>query len=265
MLGSAPGATIGGEPAGREPPPRPLPPTAPSALGQNPGPAPSALAGDFGRRQRREGKALTRASRSRVRTSLPRSNTPALRVTSLSRPRSPGLHTGLSSHLGRQRVARSSASAAEPGTEPSASGVTFSPHRRPASPAPAAPPLAQNPEPAHVSRNTLGMTHSHQGTRYHPSVCSSQLLPQLRRPLPPSPHRESRPAVGGSLVTKTDQLRCTLRSFTPLLQHQTPGTQGQHRLHTCRSPGASVNSALCLSPLHPQDTSTPATLPIPVV
>lgn len=40
----------------------------------------------------------------------------------------------------------------------------------------------------------------------------------------PSPHRESRPAAGGPLVTKSDQLRCTLRSVTPLLRHQAPGT-----------------------------------------
>lgn len=74
MLGSAPGAAIGGEPAGREPPPRPLPPTAPSALGQNPGPAPRALAGDFGKApaEGREGFNPCRVG-SRVAKSLPRS------------------------------------------------------------------------------------------------------------------------------------------------------------------------------------------------
>lgn len=119
--------------------------------------------------------------------SVPRSNvlatvhTPALRVTSLSRPRSPGLHTGLSSHLGRQRVARSSASAAEPGPEPSASGVTFSPHHRPACPRCPSP----SPEPRTGTCFQKHLGHDTFPPRDPiPSVCSSQLLPQLRRPLP---------------------------------------------------------------------------------
>ena len=191
MLGSAPGAAIGGEPAGREPPPRPLPPTAPSAPGPNPGPAPRALAGDIGKApaEGREGQALTHAE------SGPAFESPCR-----------GPHPGPQGHLPVTAALPRAAHRALPVPEQTASRLKFSlcGRARPGverlwscllSPPPASLTCPRCPSPSPEFRASTRFQ-KHLGHDTYPpipkdripSVCSSQLLSQLRRPLPqPAP------------------------------------------------------------------------------
>lgn len=164
MLGRTPGAAIGGQPAGREPPPRPLPPTAPSAPGQNPGPAPRALAGDFGRRQRRKGKALTRAESGpaferpcRGPHPGPQGHLPVSAALPWAAHRAPPAPGQTASRLKFSLCGR-----ARPGAERLWSYLLSPPAARLICPRRPFPSPESRISKETVSRNTLDMTHTHQ-------------------------------------------------------------------------------------------------------
>lgn len=95
VLGHAPARRLGtARREGAAAPPSPLPPPR-QRRGQNPGPAPRALAGDFGRRQREErGRALTRAESGPAFERPCRGPHPGPQGHLLSRPRSLGCTQG---------------------------------------------------------------------------------------------------------------------------------------------------------------------------